>query len=187
MTINQNSEYETVQSILNGETEKFRWVMDRYAPIVFHIVRRFESDEAMVKERAHEIFLKVYERLDSFQGRSALSSWIYQLALNDCRDKARQDKRRSRYTDNYDEDDAERIQTESGNPESELISSEMNDLLNVCIDHLEKDYAVPLVMKYQQGLSYPQISELLGVSVSALKVRVHRARKDLKNMMERKL
>lgn len=176
-----------IDDIRNGRKEQFRLIMDRYAPVVFHVVRGFEKDEIHVKEIAHDIFLKVYERLNSFKGDSAFSSWIYMVALNYCRDHSKKEQRRRKYSGDYDDELVNNSSSEEENPESHLINHEMTDLLNAGIEKLKPDHKLPLEMKYREGLSYEAISEILNVSVSALKVRIHRARNELKNILEDKL
>ncbi len=176
-----------ISDIQSGNTEQFRLIVDRYAPVVFHIVRRFEKDEIHVKERAHEIFLKIYERLNSYNGDSAFSSWVYMVALNYCRDDYRKEQRRNKRMDEYGEELSDSWFESEDNPEHDMINRETAGLLDAGIKKLKPDYALPLIMKYREGLSYEAISEVLNVSVSALKVRIHRARNELKNILEDKL
>lgn len=173
-----------IENILNGEKEQFRWIMDRYAPVVFHVVRRFEKDEVKVKDLAHEIFLKIYEKLGSFNGDSAFSSWIYIVALNYCRDNSRSEQRRNAKTDELNEEIMEYPGAPEENPENRMINDEMAGVLDSSIKKLKPDYMLPLEMKYREGLTYQDISEILNISVSALKVRMHRARIELKQIME---
>lgn len=181
------NDLQVIEEINNGRKEQFRLIMDRYAPVVFHVVRRFEKDEVAVKEMAHEIFLKVYEKLNSFKGDSAFSSWLYMVALNYCRDNSRREQRRNRDTEELNEEIMDNSGSGQDNPESSLINSEMVELLNSSVEQLSPDYALPLTLKYREGLSYEAMSELLNVSVSALKVRIHRARNELKKIMEDRL
>ena len=187
MSSGEEHDLEVINDICNGDKEKFRWVMDRYAPVVFHIVRRFSGDEEQVQELAHEIFLKVYEKLTTFNGDSAFSSWLYILALNYCRDHARKEQRRTGNLTGLEDDMHERVSTGEPSAEQQMINEELIHALNNAIDTLKPDFSVPLVMKYREGLTYEMMSEVLNVSVSALKVRIHRARLELRKMMEQQL
>jgi RNA polymerase sigma-70 factor, ECF subfamily len=69
-------------------------------------------------------------------------------------------------------------------PKKGIIVSEYSQQLVGCLERMNKTMAEPLVMRYREGMSYEAISKELGVSVSALKVRVHRARRELREMME---
>ncbi len=182
------SDTEILSRILSGEKELYRIIMDRYASLVFHVVRRYVTDQNLMTERAHEIFLKAYERLDSFQGKSAFSSWLYRLAHNHCLDESRRAKHRNAFFSELPDEHAFGMM--DGNPgtdagmEAESETDERTARLWKALARIDDNYTVPLLMKYRDGMSYEEISEDLDVPVGALKVRVHRARKELKTTME---
>jgi RNA polymerase sigma-70 factor, ECF subfamily len=175
---------EIIRQILGGDREAFRAIMDRYAPMIFHLVRSYEKDETMAQELAHEIFLKTYERLGMFRGESQFSSWLYSLGRNHCLDYARKNSRRQSVLTEWSEAAEMEAVHADYDPEEGLIVSEYSRQLMGCLDRMNKTMAEPLVMRYRDGMSYEAISKELGVSVSALKVRVHRARRELREMME---
>ncbi len=184
------SDEEILSRILSGEKELYRIVMDRYASLVFHVVRRYEHDNNLMTERAHEIFLKAYERLDSFKGKSAFSSWLYRLAHNHCLDESRRRKHRNTFFTELPDEDDHVTAMKDGNPgpddemDAASVADEQSARLWKALAVIDDNYAVPLLMKYRDGMSYEDISEDLNVPVGALKVRVHRARKELKSYLE---
>ena len=180
----ETPDMDILERIRNGEKELFRVIMDRYASLVFHVVRRYETDDEAMRERAHEIFLKTYERLGSFQGRSEFSSWLYRLAHNHCLDQTR---RRSQYNAFFAElpgEFHEGMADADPGPDPSLDTGDRAGALWKAMQRIGDDYSVPLLMKYRDGMSYEDISEELNVPVGALKVRVHRARKQLKTYLE---
>lgn len=183
------SDTEILSRILSGEKELYRIIMDRYASLVFHVVRRYETDQNLMSERAHDIFLKAYERLDSFRGRSAFSSWLYRLAHNHCLDESRRERHRNTFFSEMPDDHVSGM--EDGNPgpdaeiEAESDADERTARLWKALARIDDSHSVPLLMKYRDGMSYEEISEDLNVPVGALKVRVHRARKELKTSLEK--
>ena len=174
------SDNELIDEILAGRKEKYRLIVERYSPMIFHIVRKFEKNENQVKELGQQIFVKTYEKLNSFSGKSAFSSWLYSIAKYHCMDYAKNIRRENRRFSEFDYDFEERITASDELPDSGLEAVEMRNKLNFALDKISNDYSEPLLLKYRDGMSYEDISEKLGVSVSALKVRVHRARKELK-------
>ena len=184
MNLETFTDTDIIQKIMDGDKEAFRIIMDRYAPMIFHLVRSYERDESMAEELAHEIFLKTYERLDMFKGESLFSSWLYSLGRNHCLDYARKNSRRHNViTEWSDAAEMEAVHADY-DPEEGMIVSEYSRLLGDCLERLNKTVAEPLILRYREGMSYKAISKQLGVSVSALKVRVHRGRRELKEMME---
>jgi len=182
-----NTESDLIGDILSGNQNQFRVLIDRYSPVVFYIVRRFVKDEDEVQELAQQIFIKVFEKLESFKKESSFSSWIYIIAMNHCRDYAKNVRRNniqfSEIDSNYLDANWNHIRT----PHMQLEMKEWKELLNAAMKKLSKDYAEPFLMKYRDGMSYQVMEEKTGVSVTALKVRVHRARKELKDILNKQV
>jgi RNA polymerase sigma-70 factor, ECF subfamily len=185
MSLQERTDLEVVRDILDGNTDAFRTIMDRYASMIFHLVRGFERDETMAAELAHEIFLKSYERLGSFRGESMFSSWLYSLGRNHCNDYARKNIRKQKVIAEWSEAAEKEAIHADYDPEEGMIVNEFGHQLSNCLGRMTSALSEPLILRYRDGLSYEAISKELDVSVSALKVRVHRARKELKEMMEK--
>lgn len=179
-----NEEYRLIENILKGKTDQFRILIDRYSPMVFHIVRGFEKDTDEVNELAQQIFVKAFEKLKKFNQKSKFSSWFYVLAVNHCKDYVKDVRRSNNRFSEMNYDYLETKMSDFSDPHSELEKKQDALALTTGIKKLKTEYSEPLLMKYRDGLSYKAMSKKLGVSVSALKVRVHRARLDLKNIIE---
>lgn len=189
------SDSEILARISNGEREMYRLIMERYGSLVFNVAGKYETDKNQIVERAHEIFVKAYERLGSFRGKSAFSSWLYRLANNHCLDAYRRRKHRNAFFTDFPEEQVIDLKDDNPGPDAdaEATLDAGSDTAGPSVQFWEAltrindTYSVPLLMKYRDGLSYEEISRNLNVPVGALKVRVHRARKELKSMMEEML
>ncbi|MEX2574667.1 MAG: RNA polymerase sigma factor [Balneolaceae bacterium] len=182
------AEDQLIGRIVNGDKECYRVIVGRYSPMVFHVVRSFETDEVEVKELAQQIFVKAFEKLGTFRGRSKFSSWLYRLALNHCRDYVKDIRRRTHRFSELEKDGLEdRLADPGKSPYGELKAQEWKQLLSQALGKLNSDYSEPFLLKYREGMSYEVMSERMGVGVSALKVRVHRARKELKTLIEKQM
>lgn len=175
---------EIVSKILKGKTELYKNIVDQHSPMLFHIVRSFEKNEDEVKGLVQEIFVKIYMRLDQFNGNSKFSSWMYTIGMNHCRDYAKNIRRSNKRFSELDEDFVERKVSESDQPDEELEKAEQIQSLYDAVEKLPPEKSAPLLMKYRDGMSYKAISEKMNISESALKVRVHRARSELKQLLE---
>lgn len=188
MATRQHSDQELIEQVGKGNKEAYRKIVDRYAPMVFFIIRRYESNEDNVEDLAQDIFIKAYERLDKFHGNAKFSSWLYVLANNHCTDYARKNRRNSRQNQSIselDEQQVENMMPDGETPEQIVLEQEWDRLLNSAIEQLESDYSESFLLRYRDGMSYKEMADKLNLSVGALKVRVHRARLQLKNLMER--
>ena len=174
-------EIQLVQDILDGKRRKYRTLVDRYAPMVFSVVNRFVDNDQDAEELAQAIFVKTYERLSSFEGNSKFSSWLYMM--NHGRDYAKNIRRNNR---NFSEMDEHALQQQLEGEDSadrQLERQQWMELLEKGLESIGKDYAVAFSLKYEHNMSYKAMSKRLGASVSALKVRVHRAKKELKTFI----
>jgi len=178
------SEKELIREILDGNRDQYRIIIDRYSPMVFHLVRSFEKNEEEVKELGQQIFVKVYERLESFKGNAKFSTWLYSVALNHCRDYAKDIRRSNIRFSDTEEGYLEQNMIDEETADSNIETIELHSKLDNALGKLSAEYSEPLLLKYRDGMSYQTISERLDVSVAALKVRVHRARKELKQLIE---
>lgn len=179
-------EHQLVKNILDGEEELYQTLVDRYAPMVFHIVRRFVSDEDEVEELAQQIFVKCYERLGSFNMNSKFSSWLYMIAKNHCRDYAKNIRRQNKRFSEMESHELESRMTTNDAPDHIFEQAEWNQLLNEALASLSPEYSKAFLYKYRDNMTYKAMAKRLDMSVSALKVRVHRARKELKEYIENK-
>lgn len=180
----KESEFTLIDEILDGSSNRYRVLVDRYSGLVFHVVRRFQKDEDEAKELSQQIFVKAYEKLNKFDQRSSFSTWLYQLAMNHCRDYAKNIRRKNRRFSEMEPEFEDSIESTEFSPYKNIELKEWKNLMTEAIKKLSVDYSEPFLLKYRDGISYEVMSEQMGVSVSALKVRVHRARKELKERLD---
>lgn len=176
-------EVQLVEDILDGKRHKYRVLVDRYSPMVFSVVNRFVDNEQDAEELAQAIFVKTYERLSSFEGNSKFSSWLYMIAMNHCRDYAKNVRRNNQNFSEMDEHALQRKLEGEDSADREIERQQWIELLRKGLDSISKDYAVAFSLKYEHNMSYKAMSKRLGASVSALKVRVYRAKKELKTFI----
>lgn len=177
-------EIQLVNSILDGETNRYKVLVDRYAPLVFSVVNEFVNHNDDAEELAQEIFVKTYERLSSFNGNSKFSSWLYMIAKNHCRDYAKNIRRNNKtFSDMPEQDLNQKLKDDPVTVE--LEEKEWIQLLKKGLKTISEENAEAFMMKYEDNMTYKAMSNRLGVSVSALKVRVYRAKKELKDFMDK--
>lgn len=182
--IDNQQEFQIVEAVLDGQKDRYRELVDRYAPLVFDIVNRFVDHEDEAEELAQEIFVKTYERLSSFNGESKFSSWLYSIAQNHCRDYAKNIRRKNKSFSQMKDHDLEEQMDSYNAPDMEMEKNQWISLLKKALDEINEDYAEAFLMKYEAGMTYKAMSKRLDASQSALKVRVYRAKKELKTFIE---
>jgi len=171
----------------NGDRDAFRVLVERYEGMVFDLTHQYGDSPEDAEDLAQDVFLRAYDRIDTLKSPDRFASWLYGIALNRCRDYAK-NVRRETYAFSRTEREDEDAVTADAQPaqDEQLVAKERGDQLWGALEELSPTYATPFLLKYRDGLSYKAMSKRLDVSVSALKVRVHRARKKLRILLEKR-
>jgi len=145
----------------------FEFIYDRYASFVYRRCLLITDNEADAQDLTQEIWIKVYFALDNFRFESRFSTWLSRITINRCITYL---KKRGRFvfSENIEE-------IENGS------LPKMNHYLDVTklLSRLSKETKALLTLKYIDGVSYEEIAEVVGIGVSAVKMRIARAKKKL--------
>jgi len=154
------------------DADRFGVLYDRYTAKVYQKCVGMTRDQELAKDLTHDIFLKAFVNLSKFDHRSKFGTWLYSITYNYCLDHLRKSQRHR--TKDLDDD----LVVEDGAEdryEIELLSLRSDRLASV-LEALEPADRAVLLMKYQDDLSVKEISEVLGLGESAVKMRAMRAR-----------
>lgn len=179
----QVSDATIVRRVQDGDREAYRVLVDRYGPMVFRILRRYCKDEVEVEDLAQDVFVRAYQNLKGFRSEAKFSSWLYRIAANRGKDYVKSARFRRH---DYDAE-AERLSGSAESPQARLVGSERADMVRQALGELSPDYATAFLLKYEMDLTYKEIAVMMDTTVGALKVRVHRARKQLRTMLDGRL
>ncbi|MEK6698280.1 MAG: sigma-70 family RNA polymerase sigma factor [Nitrospirota bacterium] len=163
---------------MKGQREMYSLLIEKYQEMVFTVAYRVLGDESAAKDAAQESFISAYLSLGHFRGNSKFSSWLVSITLNKCRDMLRRRKEVVPLPDM-----ADTLRSGDEDPLEQLETKQTRDMLQEALNMLPNDYREAVVLKHVQGLDYHEMSELCGVSEGALKVRVHRGREMLRNIL----
>ena len=184
---------ELARQAQEGDEFAFAEIVRRYSPRVFSVASRFFRQRSSVEEAAQEVFMKAFTQLKSFEGRGSMEGWLTRIATNTCLNLIRSAKRRPESTVS-DLTDAENrwLDTQLSDLASEprhsveqtLIAADLADrVLNV----LSPEDQMALLMMDGEDASVKEVAEATGWSESKVKVRAFRARKKVREAMERLL
>jgi len=154
--------------IRRGDTEGAGELFERYAPALLRFTDRLLSDRSMAEEVTQEVFVKVITRAHQYDGRAEVSSWLFAIAANACRDRRRRDRR------------ATIVPLEGEGVEAKLMSHERRVAVREALNGLSDEQREALVLARYHGLPYSEIAAVLGISVGAVKTRIFRAVETLK-------
>jgi RNA polymerase sigma-70 factor (ECF subfamily) len=179
-----------------GDAGALEELMSRFATRVFRLAFSVTRNGADAEEVMQDVFLTIARKHESFEGRSAVASWIYRITMNAALNK-RRGMRAERETplddllpafqpDGHREGDRSWVLADwSQTPERELLSAESRAVVQAAVDRLPAHYRAVLVMRDVDGLSNDEVAEILGESIGMVKSRLHRARMALREQLTR--
>lgn len=156
---------------------------------ILNLLYRFTSREQVARDLLQDVFVKVYEHMNSFENRSQIYTWIYRIAVNHALNHLKREKR-NLWFDLMDESVGEllrreRIETpgfgagEVLRPDEALEDRERERFTHQAVEALQPKYRIPFVLLKDEHLSYDEIAKVLDISHSAVESRIHRARQML--------
>lgn len=170
--------------VQEGDRDAFQVLIERYEGMVFDLTHQYADSPEDAEDLAQEAFIKAYRRIGDLHNPDRFASWLYGITLNHCRDYTKNVRRETYAFSRTDREDTDILARDAEAQDEKLIADERGKELWAALGQLSSTYATPFLLKYRDGLTYKAMSKRLDVSVSALKVRVHRARKKLRNMLE---
>jgi len=168
--------------------QDFPALYSEFYPKITRYLRRLVG-EAEAEDVAQETFVKISRSLESFRGESQLSTWIYRIATNTAMGHLRKPstKRSARQTTGAEEDEEvyeDTIVDSAPLHDTLLIRKDMNDCIRGLVNDLPENYRTVLVLADLEELTNAEIAEVLGLSLDTVKIRLHRARVQLKKSMD---
>jgi RNA polymerase sigma-70 factor (ECF subfamily) len=175
---------ELVEQILNGNNNAFRYLVANYQRLVLHVVGRIVWRQDEVEDICQEVFIKVFRKMKRFRGESRLSTWIATIAYNTSISHVRKLARRGEqlYEDNPAVIALER--DESLN-QKVVEKEEAKKILMEMIELLPVNYRTVLTLFHLEEFSYKEIEEITGMPEGTIKSYLSRARKLLKEKLEK--
>lgn len=187
------SDTELTTRATNGDENAFAEIMRRYTPRVFRFAGRFFNRRSLVEEAAQEVFLKAYTQLSNFEGRGSLEGWLTRITVTTCINILRSAKRETELTVNALSDDetdwleqqmSDAATARHHSAEEQLIAA---DLVNRVLETMSPDDRLVLTLVDGEGHSMRDISEMTGWTESKVKVQAFRARRRMREAMEKLL
>jgi RNA polymerase sigma-70 factor (ECF subfamily) len=178
------SEQELVQRVQAGDTTAFDALFRRWCGKVFHQATRFLGNAAEAEEVVQEVFLTVYEKAHTFRGDAAFTTWLFRLTANAALSRLRRRKRSKEvameeYLPQFRPDGHHLVRPVvdwSATLEERLADAQLQQLLRQAIELLQPLDKAVLVLSDFEDLSNREIGAALGLTVPAVKARLHRAR-----------
>lgn len=173
----QREEQELIRRIVDGETELFARLADRYGHSVYTLAVRIVGSAEEAEELTQDIFLKAFVKLERFGGRSSFSTWLYRIAYNTAISHAR--RKHPQFCGMDERRLAALPDSEADRMEEWTEKQERLDALNRAVGLLEPEERALVTLFYYENRSVGECAAVTELSESNVKVRLHRIRKKL--------
>lgn len=171
-------EPQLVARAAEGDLGAFEELVRRHQLPIFRLCLGMLGNRHDAEDAAQDSFLTAWRAIGRFRGESKFSTWLYRLAVNRClRQLSRRPARTEQLTDHVGS---------LGNPEGEFEAVERVEDIAAAVARLTPEQRVPFILREVEGLTYNEIAEVLGVTMTAVKSRLNRARVELARLLDEK-
>lgn len=180
------TDLEIIAKVRAGDTAAFEALVTRYQPKIFGLVRRYARREGDVEDVVQEIFVKAFQKLESFRGDAPFEHWLMRLAVRTCYDflRQRQRNREHNITDLGDaEHESELLERASSEPKQTDPANAARELVEKVLSQLSPAARMVITLLEIEERSVKEIAKLTGWSETLVKVRAFRARAEMKKLL----
>lgn len=175
------SDDELVARCKDGDDDAFAALVDRYRTRVFGMILRTTGDRTRAEDLAQDVFLRVYRGLPYFQGKARLSTWIYRIVANACLSERQRPARIEVPAE--DAGDEDRAPRELASRDGAFAAIELRDRLSKALARLPANYRLLVAAHYLEGVQYEELADVFGLPLGTVKTHLHRARKQLRQLL----
>ncbi len=185
-------ELDLIERLKRGEESAFRSLVEQYQDLVYNTALGIVQNESDAEDVAQEVFIQVFRSIGTFKSEAKLSTWIYRITTTRALDllRARKSKKRfgllKRLWETEEESPVENI-SDFNHPGVSLERKEEAAQLMTAIAQLPENQKVAFVLHKLEGLSYLEIAEVMGNTLPAVESLMHRARLNLRKILEKKI
>jgi RNA polymerase sigma-70 factor (ECF subfamily) len=186
-------EKELIKRIVKGEKRYFREIIDKYKNVIYNHSRNFLRNAQEAEDVTQEIFINIFNNLKRFRGDSKLSTWIYRITVNTCKNKLKQIKRlKAKIMEEIPDEDDETKNTieeirenQEKEPDNIFAQKSLRSAIYKNMKSLPEEQRTVVILRDINGLSYEEIAKIMKISVPAVKSKLFRARENLREKLEK--
>jgi len=169
----------------HGSDEAFTKLVEAYQTHVYNLCYRMLGEPESAEDAAQETFLRAFQHIHRYDRKRPFATWLLSIAAHYCIDRLRRRKFSMASIDQDDEEGGfELPDADAPNPESEVVHNEQREQMQGLLKRLDSVDRAAIVLRYWNDCSEAEIAETLNLTVSAVKSRLHRARRELAGLWQ---
>lgn len=174
-----NEEQIWLEEARRGDKVAFGKLVEAYQIPVYNLAYRMLSNRGEAEEAAQEVFIRAYTKLDTYDPRRKFSTWILSITSNYCIDLIRKRRALLLSIDHPLPPHPALMSDRADGPEAQAVAGEREEMVQALLAELPEDYRQTVVLRYWYDLSYEEIAEIMDTTISAIKSRLFRARRQM--------
>lgn len=187
-----NNERWLIEESQNGNVDAFELLIKDYKKSAFNIALRVLRNVEDAEDASQEALIKIFKNINNFNMESTFKVWMYRIVVNTCIDfKRKKTMNAISIDETMDLGSGREVQREisdnSNNPDTLIDKNYNTQLVNDAINKLDDDFKTIIILRDIKGFTYVEISEILSCNLGTVKSRLSRARKSLKELLEKEL
>lgn len=179
--MNKSEDIFYIEAVRNGNVQAFSFLVEKYQKLVYTLALKLLKRPEEAEELAQDTFVKAFQKLDTYEGKSKFSTWLYSITYNACISELR--KRRIDFKSLEDQRFSDQDEMRMYDYYSEAKKEDQEKYLNLALEKLPEDDQVLVTLYYYENQSMDEISIISGLTVSNIKVKIHRARKKMYGLL----
>ena len=176
------SNSELVKKSQLGDKSAFEELVKRHQELVFSLSFKLTGNRELANDVAQEAFIRAWKAIGKFRGDSTFGTWIYRITVNTAWTLRK--KAKKHYSLNIEDTQEPVVVDEKKDPELVAINSDLSLVLRKALNQIPLEQRIIVGLKNIEGRSHKEIADYLDISVTAAKVRLHRAHQKLRNILE---
>jgi len=180
-----------IEKILAGDTELYKYIIDKYKNKVANIIHSFCGNSCDYEDIAQTVFIKVFYALNKFKFESSFSTWLYRIVINESITLAKKNKHKYNFvpleTNNGDDDNEasiiDFIEAKQDNIENKMLQEDTKNIVHNALLKLKENYRAVITLRDIEDFSYEEIANILNISLTQVKIYLFRARTKMKKIL----
>lgn len=185
LEMGKNDDLYYIEALKKGNVQAFSVLVEKYQNMVYSLALKLLKKPEEAEELAQDTFIKAYQKIDSYEGKSKFSTWLYSITYNACISELR--KRRVEFASLDDRQISDQDEMKMHDYYRETKKEDQEKYLNLALAKLPEDDQVLVTLYYYENQSMDEISIITGLTVSNIKVKIHRARKRMYGLLHEML
>ncbi|AXX14349.1 MULTISPECIES: RNA polymerase sigma factor [Leptospira] len=180
-------DWDCIQKVLHGDFNSFEILMNRYQGLIYSQAIKAFRNETEAEDFTQDIFLKAFESLSTFQGRSQFSTWLFVIARNEIIRRYRREHPDISGLDTLllTESEVEKKNETSSEQETKLLKQEISEKIRSLVESLPELYRKPIMLHYFENMSYKEISQKLNLKMNTLKSYIFRGKEIMRDWLNK--